>query len=244
MVDKLTSPQMALPIAHADSASFDNFWVGRNDELVTALKKLARPKKSDDTADNTRKVTYLYGPSGAGKSHLMFAAIRAVKEECSSARTSYLSLRDNRVVSEMLSVVNTAGLVCIDDIGAWAGDRQKERALFTLFEQVKHGGGSLMLGSSQPPSVAGFVINDLVSRLSSGLLYPVYELNDDERFFAIKLRADQRGLKIADDAVKYLLSRSSRDSRDLFNILDQIDKASLVEQRRITIPFLQSVFSR
>lgn len=252
MVAPIVSPQMALPIAHADKASFDNFWVGRNEELVTALKKISMPEQINVSDTIARKVLYLYGGSGAGKSHLAFSAIRAANriandetsEQGASTDTSYVSLNDGRVTTEMLSAINPSGLVCVDDINAWAGDREKESALFTLFEQVKHSDGHLLVCSSQPPGAAGFVINDLVSRLSSGLIYPVYELNDEERFFAIKLRANQRGLKIADDAVKYLLSRSSRDPGDLFEILDRIDRASLVEKRRITIPFLQNVLKR
>jgi len=51
-------------------------------------------------------------------------------------------------------------------------------------------------------------------------------------------------LLISDDTVKFLLKRSSRDNRELFEILDRIDQASLVEKRRITIPFLQSLFKK
>jgi len=247
MARKMSSPQMVLPLAHADKASFDNFWVGRNVELVTVLKKAAEIKTlSDATID--KQIIYFYGATGSGKSHLLFASIRAANnlgQLSQPARlTNYLSLDDERVVVEMLPLVNTNGLVCVDNVEAWAGDRTKEGALFTLFEQIKHDSGQLVISASQPPAIAGFVINDLVSRLASGLLYPVYELNDEERFNAIKLRANQRGLKIADDAVKYLLSRSSRDTRDLFEILDHIDKASLAEQRRITIPFIQSLLKK
>jgi len=73
------------------------------------------------------------------------------------------------------------------------------------------------------------------------LVYPVKALNEEEQFDAIKLRANHRGLSISDESVKYLLSRSSRDSSALFELLDKIDKVSLVEKRRITIPFLQSL---
>lgn len=254
MSGNINSPQMALPLAHPDKASFDNFWLGRNTELVAALKRLSeqnRPSAAsikqatasiDQAASRTNhKMVYVYGAPSAGKSHLLFSTIRATKSAGESRHSSYLSLSDTRVALEMLSVINVDGLVCIDDIHAWAGDQQKERALFTLFEQIKHAGGRLLVSATQPPNAAGFVINDLISRLASGLLYPVYELDDDERFYAIKLRADQRGLKIADDAVKYLLSRSSRDMRELSDVLERIDKTSLAEQRRITIPFLQSL---
>jgi DnaA family protein len=227
-----STPQMALPLAHADKASFDNYWVGNNSELVAAIRasvEIGEPK-----------VLYFYGPAGAGKSHLLFAAMRLARHEV--INTSFLSLNDPFVSPDMLAVVDVEHVVCVDNIQSWAGKEDKERALFTLFEQIKHAGGQLLVSSTQPPEQAGFVLRDLVSRLSSGLIYPLLDLNAEQQFEAIKLRASQRGLSISDETVKYLISRSSRDTSELFAILDKIDQASLVEKRRITIPFLQSLF--
>ncbi len=226
--------QLAFPLSVSDKASFENYWLGRNTELVAAIEasvKVAEPK-----------VVFYYGPSGAGKSHLLFAAMRLAKHE--SINTSYLSLTDAYVSPDMLAVVDVEHLVCVDDIEAWAGDVDKERALFTLFEQIKHANGQLIVSATQPPELSGFVIKDLVSRLSSGLIYPLHELDDEQRFDALKMRAKHRGLSISDDAVRYLQSRSPRDTGQLFGVLDLIDHASLVEQRRVTIPFLQNLLKR
>jgi DnaA family protein len=226
--------QLALPLASNDKASFENYWLGHNTELVAAIES------SVNTGEP--KVVYYYGPSGSGKSHLLFAAMRLAKSEV--INTSYLALSDDYVSADMLAVVDVAHVVCVDDIEAWAGDVDKERALFTLFEQIKHAGGQLIVSATQPPNSSDFVIKDLVSRLSSGLIYALHELNDEQRFEALKMRAKVRGLSISDDAVRYLQSRSSRDTGELFEVLERIDHASLVEQRRVTIPFLQNLLKR
>lgn len=226
--------QLAFPLSGNDKASFENYWLGRNSELVAAIESSVRVGGS--------KVVYYYGPSGAGKSHLLFAAMRLAKSDV--INTSYLSLSDAYVSVDMLAVVDVKQVVCVDDIEAWAGDREKERALFTLFEQIKHAGGQLIVSATQPPDSSGFVINDLVSRLSSGLIYPLHELNDEQRFDALKMRAKHRGLSISDDAVRYLQNRWARDTGELFSVLERIDHASLVEQRRVTIPFLQNLLKR
>lgn len=225
----LGTTQMALPLGGSDQASFANYWVGHNSELVAAIR--ACVELSDP------KVLYFYGPSGSGKSHLMFAAMRLAKQEV--INTSFLSLNDPNVSIEMLSMVDVNHVVCIDNVQAWAGQESKERSLFTLFEQIKHAGGQLLLSAQRPPEQSGFVIRDLISRLSSGLIYPLYDLTQEQQLEAIKMRANQRGLSIADDTVRYLISRSSRHTGELFEILDRIDQASLIEKRRITIPFLQ-----
>ena len=223
--------QIPLPLNLGDKATLDNFWVGHNTELVAAIKT------SVETGEP--RLVYLYGPSSSGKSHLLFAAMKLAKEEV--VNTSYLSLLDSNIGPEMLDVIDVAHLVCIDNVEAWAGEAEKERALFSLFEQVKYAGGQMLLSASQAPELCGFSLADLISRLSSGLVYPISELTEQQQFEAIKMRSNNRGLTISDDAVKYLLSRSSRDTGELFALLDEIDQASLIEKRKLTIPFLQSL---
>ena len=223
--------QIPLALNVGDKATFENFWAGHNSELVTALLTSVR------TGDP--KIVYFYGSPGAGKSHLLFAAMRLAKDEI--INSSYLSLSDHNMHEGLLEVVDAAHLVCLDNFQCWAGDESRERALFTLFEQVRHHGGQLLIAADQPPQRCGFKLPDLISRLSSGLLYALHELTDEQRFEALKLRASIRGLRISDDTVRYLLSRSSRDNSELFSVLDQLDRASLIEKRRITIPFLQKL---
>ena len=146
MINLNTTPQMALALTHNDKASFDNYWVGNNYELVTALRVMLQSKEVS--------VLYVYGPSGAGKSHLLFAAMRQAKQD--GIKTSYISLDDEHVSIDMLSIVDVDHLVFIDNIYAWAGDLEKEQALFTLFEQIKHAGGQLVVTASQPPEAVSY----------------------------------------------------------------------------------------
>ena len=115
--------QLAFPLSGNDKASFDNYSLGNNSELVAAIESSVRVGEP--------KVVYYYGSCGAGKSHLLYAAMRLAKSE--GVNTSYLSLSDSYVLVDMLAVVDVTQLVCVDDIEAWAGDLEKERALFTLF---------------------------------------------------------------------------------------------------------------
>ena len=222
---------MPLAIATGDKAEFNNFLVGDNAELVAAIKS--------SICDSQLQLLYIYGPSGVGKSHLLYAAMRLAQQQ--SIATSYLSFRDGRAEPDLLLALNTKSLICLDDVHCWAGNEAYERSLFAVFEQSKHDGGQLLLSAYQAPPECGFLLRDLTSRLASGLIYPVNELSSTQQFEAVKLRAGLRGLKISDETVKYLLSRTSRDTSELFSTLDRIDQASLIEKRRITIPFLKTL---
>ena len=226
--------QMALPISGDDKKSFDNFLIGNNQELVAALHDFSLARE--------HRVVFFYGPSGSGKTHLSLSAARA--SQASDRSTHFLSLSDPNIVPELLEVIDVAGLVCVDDADAWAGNTKRERALFTLFEQIKHAGGILFISAKQGPEACGFTIHDLVSRLGSGLIYPIAELGDEDRLNALKMRAKHRGLSVNDDVLNYLVTRLSRNSHELFDFLDHMDRASLIEKRKITIPFLQTLLQK
>ena len=223
--------QMPLAVGLSDHASFDNFWPGENSELVTALKQLAE--------NGQPSPLYFYGANESGKSHLLYALIRHAKSNKKAA--TYLTFSQPAVNPAMLEAVNVADIVCIDDVHLWVGDTDKERALFGLFERIKQAKGALVTTANQRPDKAGFKLPDLISRLSSGMIYALNALNDEQRHQALKMRAQYRGLKMNDETIRFLLTRMPRSNKEVFSLLDKIDTASLIEKRKITIPFLQKI---
>ena len=75
-------------------------------------------------------------------------------------------------------------------------------------------------------------------------MYALAPLGDDERLEAVRLRARNRGLEMPEEVARYILARYPRDLDSLFALLDRLDRASLAEQRRLTIPFLHSFEDR
>ncbi len=236
MVDR-SGGQLAFRLSENDKASFENFYVGDNEELVRALRSVFGALHGVSEF----KLLYFYGAQGSGKSHLLFSLMREVQKQGRQAH--YVSLQDQYVAPQMLDSIDLHSVVCVDNIDAWVAEQEKERALFALFEQIKHAGGQLVISANQAPENCGFELKDLVSRLSSGLIYGLLGLNDTQRMNALQLRAQQRGMVINDDVLKYLLNRVSRDNNELFALLDTIDQASLAEKRKITIPFLQKILN-
>ena len=231
--NKHKSAQLPLALNVSDKANFSNFHHGDNSELIAAIQSYVKRSES--------RSLYFYGPSSTGKSHLLFAAMRLAKNE--GIKCSYLSLADSRISPEFLQELDLQHIICVDNVNEWAGDDFKEAALFTMFEQIKHSGGHLIISAGKLPELCGFKLVDLVSRLASGLVYPLLELTDKQQAEAVKMRANERGLIMADEVINYLLSRSSRNTGELFAILDKIDRASLIEKRKVTIPFLRSIVS-
>jgi DnaA-homolog protein len=130
-------------------------------------------------------------------------------------------------------------VLCIDDVEQVAGDQDWERALFSLFNEAAELRSRLIFASSVAPRQAPWVLDDWRSRAAACVVYQVHELDDEGRIEALMLRAAQRGLQLPYETSDYLLKRMPRDLRSLFEILDALDEASMIEQRRLTIPFIR-----
>jgi DnaA family protein len=55
------------------------------------------------------------------------------------------------------------------------------------------------------------------------------------------MRAETRGMHLPDDVGRYILTHYSRHMGALFAALDELDKATLAAQRKLTIPFVKDV---
>ena len=95
-----------------------------------------------------------------------------------------------------------------------------------------------------PPRQIDWQLDDWRSRAAACVVYQVKELDEAGRAEALKLRAEQRGLKLPDETLDYLMKRMPRDLRSLLEILDELDEASLAAQRRLTIPFIRAALER
>jgi DnaA family protein len=82
---------------------------------------------------------------------------------------------------------------------------------------------------------------DLASRLTAMPHYALRPLDEAQQREALQLRAAQRGIELPQETLLYLQRRFARDMGSLNRLLDQLDLASLEEQRRLTLPFIRRV---
>lgn len=232
------SAQLSLNIRFKDGSSFENFFPGRNLEAVDRLR--AAVESACRGGDGAERLLFLAGDEGHGKTHLLQAACRRVQR---SGRTGvYVPLAEAHAFAPaMLEDMETASLLCLDDVHGIAGDAAWERALFSLCERARSAGALLLASGTAVPARLGLNLPDLVTRLAWGPVYTLHALDDEEKLAAMQLRARNRGLKLPDDVARYILSRYPRHPATLFEFLERLDRDSLVRQRRLTIPFIRSL---
>jgi DnaA family protein len=222
--------QLPLALAIADHARFDTFVGAANGAAVEHVRAVAAGR-----AD----ILWLWGAPGSGKTHLLQAACRAAAAE---RRAMYVPLEIG-LEPEILAGLDAVDVLALDDVDGVAGAADWERALFVLLNGMVERRGGLLLAARTAPAAAGFQLRDLASRAGGAIGYRLKALDDDERLLALCGHAAARGLEIERSAAEYLLARVDRDMADVAVWLERLDRASLAEQRKITIPFIRALLA-
>ena len=72
-----------------------------------------------------------------------------------------------------------------------------------------------------------------------GVIYHVNQLDDGGREEAVRLRAEERGLTLSNQALQFLLHHSERDLKSLMSLLARLDTRSLQEQKRLSVAMVK-----
>ncbi|NVK89519.1 MAG: DnaA regulatory inactivator Hda [Gammaproteobacteria bacterium] len=218
--------QLPLNIVLDQEVDFAAYLIGKNHFLIDFLKSLSLDKS---------EFVYLWGDAGSGKSHLIQAMANRFQE------AAFLPLAEPELVPEMLLGMESFPLVCIDDIDAVVADSAWAEGLFHLYNRIKDVGGSLVISANAPPTDLAIELADLQSRLSAMTVFKIQPLSDNDKQVLLQQKAAAKGLTLGSEVAQYMMSRSSRDLHHLMRALDRLDTASLISQRKITVPLVKDV---
>ncbi len=222
--------QLPLAIGLRDSATLANFLPGENAPLCHALQQDSHP------------FIYLWGEGGCGKSHLLQAACH--REESQGGRAIWLPLGELLGHGPgLLEGMEQMDLVCIDELEQVASSSEWQQGLFHLYNRLRDSGHRLIGAGNAAPAALGLTLPDLISRLGWGPVFQVQALDDGQKAEALRLRAEGRGMSMPAEVANYLLTHGPRDMHRLFALLERIDRHSLIEQRRLTIPFVRRLLA-
>jgi DnaA family protein len=223
--------QLPLSVRIPDRAVFATYLLARNVQAVEHLTLVASGHRVE--------TTWLCGPLGTGKTHLLQAVCVQASE---TKQAAYFPMRE--FVSLGVGVLEELppfDCLCLDDVDAITGNREWERALFGALIEMQERGARLVMSAEAPPALIQWALPDLGSRCAASAVFQLRVLDEQEQQDALKLRARVRGVELPDETARWLLRRFPRDMRTLYDLLDALDEASLVAQRRLTVPFIRSV---
>jgi DnaA family protein len=226
--------QLPLGLRLADRAVFDTFWPTGNEQLLAHLQAVASGAAAG--------VTWLAGPHASGKSHLLQATCARAP---AARRCGFFPLSSlGALGAAALEGLPRLELVCLDDVHLAAGNEDWERALFGLYRELEECGGALVAAAPEAPALVRWELPDLASRFAAAAIHALRPLDEADQRHALMLRAKVRGFELPADVARWLQRRYPRDMGTLYRLLDTLDSAALVAQRRLTLPFIRSVLLR
>ena len=225
--------QLTLDLQLKESSTFENYLSGSNELLISMLH--------DCVCGSGEQQLLIWGDQFTGKSHLLQACCHLAAQQ--NLSISYLPLQqcmDYPV--DMLQGLEAMDLVCVDDVQVVSSSKAWQEGIFDLINRLRESAGKLIFTGNLPPNEMPLTLEDLRSRLSWGPVLSLNPLDDDNKCRALQGRARSRGFDLPEAVAAYILKYYSRDLGDLLATLDRLDQASLSHQRRLTIPFVKSVF--
>ena len=243
----LQSPtQYSLDIALPKFATFETF-IDSTGQLLSDLTQLLE-EKTGNKLENKPEVNqeprqyFLWGSASTGKTHLL----QAICNQLATSEKNVIYLPMKELVHQSADILNDMqqlDVLCIDDVDVVLGDELWDRQLFILINELRAKNKSIVMTANSSPHEIKISFPDLASRLVWGPVYKLSLLKDEEKSRAIQAHAKVRGLEVSDEVCSYLLKRFPRDLNKLIELLDQLDKESLVQQKKVTVPFVKAVLN-
>jgi chromosomal replication initiation ATPase DnaA len=187
-----------------------------------ARRALAR----SNWANNTLAIV---GPKGCGKTHL--GNIWANENQAISLNGLDLFAPKKEWMTRALWIDNAASA--------------DEYTLFTLINMAITGElKALLLSDIEPPASWDVQIPDLHSRLRNVQIARIVE-PDDNLLTSIMLKIfKDRGLKVSDSLISFLLTNTERSVGALRNLIIEIDEAAAIEKVNVTRSFASKYLQR
>ncbi len=210
--------QLILDLLPESPPTLDNFVAGGNAETLALF--------SEWLAGNRPDASFcLWGESGSGRSHLLQASGFAYVDAA---------------LDRSLQTAAADAQLAVDHVDAL--DETGQIALFNHFNRLKMSGGMLLTAANQPPAHLA-LREDLRTRLGSGLICRLQALSDAEKAAALAAQARERALKLAPEAIDYLMRHAPRDMRTLSTFIVALDRYTLEHKRAVTLPLLRELLN-
>ncbi len=200
-----TPRQLTLDLVEPARPSLDNFVVGRNAEVVAALRAVV--------VGSGERFIYLWGERGSGRSHLL--------QSLGAVASRQVPVFDPQHV-----------LYAADDVDQC--DEAQQQRLFLLLNEIRVGNQACFVAAGNAAPLHLTLRDDVRTRLGWGLVYQIHALSDTEKAQALTAHAASRGVALPTDVIDYLLTHMPRDMRTLVAIVDALDTYALSVKRGIT----------
>ncbi|MDQ7089277.1 MAG: DnaA regulatory inactivator Hda [Methylococcales bacterium] len=226
------SIQFPLAFEFQSNQGFNTYFPASNQTIVTQLQDLI-------LGTGERQI-FLYGDAALGKSHLLQACCQLGHTE--GMNPFYYPFEKKRLPPlSMLEGLEEVKLICFDDVNEIVGNLDWEQALLNFLNQHLENNNRLILTAREHPEASKTKLVDLKNSLNAGLALKLNPLEQDEIIAALIHKASHMGIIVSHKVGHFLVTHYASDMPSMWVLLEQLDKATLSAQRKLTIPFLKQI---
>jgi DnaA regulatory inactivator Hda len=234
--------QLALPFNIPPRMTFDTMVIHEGIQAAVAMVRNIYGNRESPFPS-----LFLYGPEGTGKTHVINAvaallknrsfSIHAVVEIRASGGFPHyrptlkdLMLKIDEELSKMCCIV-------FDDIDVIQDQDQTD--LWNIFNKMDRIGAPILLAAHSSAEEIFPHNAHLRSRINAGLVFHLDPPQDQDRILILDKMAKDRSIRVPQEISNYLVTRKTRNIKELAAVLDILDQTSLELKRRVTLPLVK-----
>jgi chromosomal replication initiator protein len=219
--------------------SFDNFVVGRSNELAHAA---CRGVAKDP--GYVYNPLFIYGGVGLGKTHLMHAIGLNIQARNPRARIYYVgaetfmnemieAIRDGTTM-EFRDHYRSLDLLLIDDIQFLSGRGRTEEEFFHTFNSLHDANKQVVVSCDRPPTDLVSLEERLTSRFQCGLVADIHPPDLETRVAILRRKSSRDGLSLPDRVIFILAESIRANIRELEGALIRLSALAALTDSPIT----------
>lgn len=225
---------------------FDNFVVGPGTKFpVAAAVSVA------DAPSKAYNPLLLFGGSGLGKTHLLSAIGRHIKEKNRNAKIAYVpadrfvetigQATDDKIRRKIREDLKGSDLLLVDDMQFLAASEPAQLEMAKIIDLLIDSKKQVVLASDRLPAQIPGLSERLISRIQMGLTTDLQPPDIDTRVKILKLKAQEKKLKLSDEIISYIAERITNNVRELESTLAKIVAFSSIMKLDVDLNLISDI---
>lgn len=226
--------------------NFDNFVVGKGNELAHAAAKAVADKPGE-----AYNPLFIYGEVGLGKTHLLQAIGQKILKKNKQNNILYVS--SEKFTSEFVGSVKEgsakefkdryrdANLLLIDDIQFISGKEQTQEQFFHTFNELYQNEKQIVLSSDRPPKQIPSLEDRLRSRFEWGMIADITSPDLETRTAILEQKCQEKEFEIPQKLLELISQMVKSNIRELEGALNKVIAYHQLKNKKPTEESIKSV---
>ena len=227
--------------------TFNNFLVSKSNMLVY---KTARQIASDKPT--FFNLCYIYGVTGIGKTHLLLATKDHIEHNCENLTVEYLSayqfmdkIADSSKNGNILNVrdeLRNTDVLLFDDVHKLSGYYSFQEELLFLINTLINSHKKIFVTADRSPKSISQISVSIRSRLSGGLLLPMYPSDKDAKKQILLAICTSEGIHLPDKVIDLISRMDEYNIHRLTQYIVRLGALSSVEKASLNLETIDDIY--